>query len=404
MAAQAQDRAPDRAPLTARDLNRATLARQGLLEPIRLSSAGDAVSQLGSLQAQHPEWPPVALAARAADAATADLARALERREVVRSSLMRITIHIVAANDLWPMFAVCQPLRLGQWSILTKVDPDTSDLGRRLHAAHASAIAALRERPRSSLEIDRLLAAEAGIAEGTYRRPAWREPETTVPVRVAWRHFAAHVPLVHVPHDGEGYGRSRYALAEDWLRQGDPGTSLADARRHLARRYLAAFGPASIEDLVHYVGRGRGGVGPWRTAISELGDEAVTLSADDGRTLHDMADAPRPGADVPAPPRLLARWDSLLLSHATKHRGRIIADADRPAVFSKNADVLPTFLVDGMVAGTWELVREDDAARILLQPFRPLTAVERQGLVDEAERILALVAPGATQRSADLAA
>ena len=99
------------APLSLRALNRATLARQGLLQPVSTDPA-DAVRRFGSLQAQHPEWPPVALAARAGDRATADLAAALERRTAVRSSLMRITIHVVAADDLWPMFTVMRPLRI----------------------------------------------------------------------------------------------------------------------------------------------------------------------------------------------------------------------------------------------------------------------------------------------------
>ncbi len=390
--------------MTERELNRATLARQGLLEPIRDTDPADAVHRLGSLQAQHPEWPPVALAARAGDAATGDLAGALQRRTVVRSSLMRITIHVVAAEDVWPMFTVMQPLRLSQWSLLTKVDPLSSELGSRLASAHGTAISALRERPMSSLEIDRLLAAEAGLDGSEFRRPAWREPETTVPVRVAWRHFAAHVPLVHVPHEGEGYGRSRYALAADWL-EADPPPSPdpSAARAHLARRYLAAFGPASIDDLAAYVGRGKGGIGVWREAVAMLGDEVVELGADDGRTLFDLTDAPRPDPDVPAPPRLLARWDSVLLSHESKHRGRIIAAERRIAVFSKNADVRPTFLVDGMVAGTWDLARTGGQATATLLPFERLDRPTADALATEAERVLAMVADEADDRRVQFA-
>ncbi len=172
--------------MTVRELNRATLARQGLLDPMIGVSARDAVERVGSLQAQHPEWPPVALVARSTDDRTSDLAGALDRREVVRSSLMRITIHVVTADDLWPMFTVCRPLRLAQWRLLAKDDPIDSDLGRRLVAAHRAAIAALSERPRSSTELDRLLAAEAG-------------PITTAVQRIHWRHLAALVPMVHVP-------------------------------------------------------------------------------------------------------------------------------------------------------------------------------------------------------------
>lgn len=383
-------------PLTTRDLNRATLARQGLLEPFTHAPA-DAVRRAGSLQAQHPEWPPVALASRAADAATADLTGALERGDVVRSSLMRITIHVVAADDLWPMFTVCQPLRLAQWSLLTKVDPMSSELGRRLLEAHLAAIAALRERPRSSLELDRLMSHEAGLDPDAITRPAWREPETRIPVRVAWRHFAALVPLVHVPHDGEGYGRSRYALAEDWLGGAAAEQSISDARVHLARRFLSAFGPASVDDLAAYVGRGRGGIRVWRDALAALDDELVVLHADDGRTLFDLHDGPRPDGDAPAPPRLLARWDSVLLSHAASARQRIIADRHRPAVFSKNADVLPTFLVDGFVAGTWQLTRTDARASVELRPFGALVPAVSGALIEEAERVLALLAPEAAR-------
>ncbi len=381
--------APPAPLISARELNRATLARQGLLEPMRTRRTTDAIERLGSLQAQHPEWPPIALASRAADAVTADLAGALDRREVVRSSLMRITIHVVSANDLWPMFTVCQPARLEQWRHLLKADPVDSALGRRITAAHAVAVAALAERPRSSLELDRLMSAEVG----PFKSPI---------ARTTWRHLAAFVPLVHVPHSGEGYGRSLYAVAADWLGMTQPQLDPEEARRHLARRYLAAFGPASVDDLVAYVGRG-GGIGPWRAAVEGLDDELVVLCDEAGRTLYDLAAAPRPGAEAAAPPRLLARWDSLLLSHGAKHRGRMIDDAHRPAVYSKNADVRPTFLLDGMVAGTWELRRANGSAEVTLRPFRPVQAAAARALVQEAERLLEHIAPDAERRAVRMA-
>jgi hypothetical protein len=383
-------------PLSIRALNRATLARQGLLEPFSTAPV-DAVRRVGSLQAQHPEWPPVALAARSADARTADLAGALDQRTVVRSSLMRITIHVVAADDLWPMFTVMKPMRLDQWRLLLKHDPVDSPLGRRMTAAHQVAIEALRERPRSSLELDRLMAAEIGVEATSVSRPAWRRPESQLVVRAAWRHFAAFVPLVHVPHEGEGYGRSRYALATDWLAVEPPVIDPAEARVYLARRYLAAFGPATVQDLAAYVGRGKGGIGVWKEAVAALGDEVTELRDQDGRALFDLIDAPRPDEAVPVPARLLARWDSLLLSHASAARGRVIATHHRPRVYSRNADVLPTFLIDGLVAGTWEVVRSDGAAAITLRPFAKLVPADAEALEAEAHRVLALM--GESQRS-----
>jgi hypothetical protein len=317
---------------------------------------------------------------------------------------MRLTIHVVHADDLWPMFTVVQPLRLNQWRLLLKSDPIDSALGRRMKAAHAVAIDALREGPRSSLELDRLMAAEVGPAATVTTRPAWRQPESQIVVRAAWRHFAAFVPLVHVPWEGEGYGRSQYLLAEDWIGSDGAAPDEAAARVHVARCYFAAFGPASVEDLVAYVGRGKGGIGIWRDAVAALGDEAVELRGDDGRALVDTADAPRPGGDVDVAPRLLARWDSLLLSHAPKHRQRVIADEHRGNVFSKNADVLPTFLIDGFVAGTWELSRADGNAAIRLHPFGRLPRGTREPLLAEAERLLGLLAPDGIQRSVRIGA
>jgi hypothetical protein len=246
------------------------------------------------------------------------------------------------------------------------------------------------------------MAAEVGHEATSATRPAWRDPDTRIVVRAAWRHFAATVPLVHVPHDGEGYGRSRYALATDWLGVEEPEIDVADARIHLARRYLGSFGPASVDDLAAYVGRGKGGIGVWRDAVAALDGEAIFLRGTDGRTLVDLVGAPRPEPDTPAPPRLLARWDSLLLSHAAKHRQRVIADEHRSSVFSKNADVLPAFLLDGVVAGTWELSRSDGRAAITLRPFRRVPHADAELLVAEAERVLGILAPDAG-RSVELA-
>ncbi len=384
-----------RAALTRRALNRATLARQGLLEPLGRTSPARAVRRFGSLQAQHPEWPPVALAARVASRNGADLSRALHQREVVRSSLMRSTIHVVVAADLWPMFTVCQPLRIAQWRLLMKADPVDSGLGRKMTAAHAVALEALAEGPRSSTELDRLMSAHVGPEATAVTRPAWRRPDVRIVPRAAWRHLAAFVPMVHVPHDGEGYGRSLYAVAESWLGESRPDIGEAEARVHLARRYFAAFGPASVEDLISYVGRGPGGVGAWRAAVADLGEELVELRDEDGRVLYDLRNAPRPGEETESAPRLLARWDSILLSHETRHRGRIIADGHRRRVFTKNADVRPTFLVDGFVAGTWDLVRRDGSATLALRPFDALNRRDRRDLTDEADRILQLLAPTA---------
>ena len=362
-------------PISSRALNRATLARQGLLEPISGASIPDAVARVGSLQAQHPEWPPVALWARTSDDAVQGLAAALAERSVVRGALMRITVQVVRADHFWPVVRVTQGLRAAQFKSIFKADVADSKLGRRLTQTHAAVRTALQERPLRIRDMDEIMKAGA--------------PElANAPNRMLWRHLAASIPLVHVPFDGEGYGRSRYAAAEDWIGPPPPDLDDATATQLIVERYLAAFGPASIEDLMSYVGQ-RGSPARWRAAIAAIGDRGVTFTAEDGRLLYDLQEAPRPDEEVVAPPRMLARWDSLLLSHAASRRERVIADADRPRVYTKNADVLPSLLVDGMVSGTWDRT----GGTVTLQPFRRLDPATRASLEEQATRLAKVLAP-----------
>lgn len=364
------------ATLSRLELNRATLARQGLLQPIQEGSIADAVRQVGSLQAQHPEWPPVALWARTGDRAVRGLTAARADRSVVRAPLMRITVQTVASVDFWPISVVTQPLRRLQFRAMFKADAFDSPLGRRLSEGHAAVRSALREQPQRIRDLDAIMRAEV--------------PELADhPHRIYWRHIALSMPLIAVPFDGEGYGRARYALATDWL--GPPPSDLAEqsALGAVTERYLAAFGPASIADLMSYVGK-RGSPKRWHAAVSMLGDRIARFVAEDGRELLDLIDAPRPAADAEAPPRLLARWDALLLSHAPGFRQRIIADEHRPLVYTRNADVLPSFLVDGMVAGTWRIDRI--GGRIHLTPFGTLRAEHRAALEAQAAQLMLVLA------------
>jgi hypothetical protein len=220
------------------------------------------------------------------------------------------------------------------------------------------------------------------------------------PNRCLWRHFSGAVPLVHAPHDGERYGRQRYLPAVDWLGPPQPeATETEHAAQHVAARYLAAFGPASVEDLAAYVGR-IGGLSRWRAVVTALDHRLVHFVDERGRRLVDLADAPRPDADTPAPPRLLARWDSLLLAYGTRDRGRVLAREHQSTVITRNADVLPTFLVDGMVAGTWLPRRDPDgSARAELRPFGRLAGPARDALEAEAQRLLPELAAGAFSRN-----
>jgi hypothetical protein len=373
--------------LSLRQLNRGTLARQGLIEPLSRAPLAQQVQRLGSLQAQHPDWPPFALQSRlAADAPPIDLDRTRSRRSVVRASLMRLTVHIVSGKDFWPMSTLTLPFRVDQWRTWYKLDPATSPLGRRITATHAAVIAAMQERPLPIRDIEAIMAEQLHDVE-------------IPPNRSLWRHISGALPLVLVPYPEEAYGRARYVTAEQWL--GPPTEDQTDPYRaaaYLAERYLAAFGPANADDLAAYVGRGRN-IGRYRGAFERLGDRLVHFVDESGRPLLDLADAPRPSADTAAPPRLLARWDSLLLAYGTKDRARILPPDQQGTVITKNADVLPSFLLDGMVAGTWlPRLRRDGSPDVELRPFGRLSSGDRAALEAEAQRLLPVLRKGAFSR------
>ena len=156
-------------------------------------------------------------------------------------------------------------------------------------------------------------------------------------------------------------------------------------------RHLGAFGPATAADVSAWSGAP---VARLRPAIAALDADGELWHVRDerGRQLVDLVGAVRPDPDVPAPPRLLPMWDNVLLAHAD--RTRIIGDAERQVVIARNGDTLPTFLLDGRVAGLWWAVADGPGGtRIELEPFGRLAAPDRRALEDEAARLAAFVAP-----------
>lgn len=182
------------------------------------------------------------------------------------------------------------------------------------------------------------------------------------------------------PAPGGYHGDGHYEAADVAIGGEAPDPDVACT--HLVRRYLAAFGPASTRDLAQWAGLQR--IRPVAEAIARL--DLRTFADEQGRTLHDLPDAPLPHPETPAPPRLVPRYDNLVLSHAD--RARVLGDVPVKRIVMKNALVHATFLVDGFVAGIWQL--ED--GRVKLEPFTPLSPAVEDSLREEAERFEAFVA------------
>ncbi|MDX2600069.1 winged helix DNA-binding domain-containing protein [Streptomyces caniscabiei] len=339
--------------LGTRALNRATLARQLLLDRVEMT-AHDAVEHLLGLQAQNVRPPYYALAARLEGFAPEQLSELMADRRAVRIVSMRSTIHTHTAEDCLTLRPLVQPARERELNLFRKglvgVDLD------RLEALSRDLVEA---EPRTLKQLREALAVE------------WPDADPFA-LGLAAR---CRLPLVQVTPRGL-WGRSgQVALttAEHWL--GRPAEE-APAPETVVRRYLAAFGPASVKDMQTWAGLTR-----LREAFERLRPELVTFRDERGTELFDLPDAPRPDPETPAPPRLLPEFDNLLLSHADRSR---VVPPDLKGRSWQGNQAYRTFLVDGFLAGVWKL----DADVVTLEPFGSLTARQRTELVEEAGRLL----------------
>jgi hypothetical protein len=361
--------------LTVRDLNRATLARQLLLERSSLAPLA-AIKQLAGLQGQLANPPYIGLWSRLQAFQRSDLTALLEQRAVVRTSMMRRTLHLTTAED----YLAFRPalLALHKQSLTAYFDQHCVDSVSKERLL-AEIQAYLQVKPRTNVELRALL--EELLPDGG----------ETLLYRVR-----AYLSLIQVfPGGAWGVGGSpAYASAEVWL--GRSFKPLEEALPYLIRSYLAAFGPASVKDLQAWSGLTR-----LQPAVEALRADLRVFRDEQGRELFDLPDAPLPSADTPAPVRFMPDFDNLILAHA--NRQRFIADRYRPFIFPGNSRVLPTFLVDGFVRGVWLIERIPGGARLLIQPFEPLAQQTRQQVYEEGERLLQWVADRPVMLSVEFA-
>ncbi len=351
--------------LTCRRLNRATLARQLLLQRTGLDVVS-AVSQLGGLQAQEPASPYLALWARLVGLSADHITAALQRHELVKATLGRSTLHIVSATDYQASVTALLGVTRTKWMNEQRGLPV-----RRSLPELAEASLSFAAEPRTNIALRH--------HAGTLGEP--------VPADELWRRIRRYAPFLHVPGDEPwAFGRRPVQIAaRAWLEEPDPDEDAA--LEHLVRSHLCAFGPARMADISQWSGVA---VGRLRVGLARI-DDIERYEDAHGRELFDLAGLPFPDEDAPAPPRLLPMWDEMLLAYAD--RSRILPDAYRKRVIVKAGDVLPTFTVDGFVAGLWWAETDQDTRpRIILEPFEPVPAAARAALDDEAARLADFVA------------
>jgi Winged helix DNA-binding domain len=338
--------------LTARELNRALLKRQMLLDPARVSLP-KALERIAGIQAQYAPSMYIGLWSRVHGFERAALTRALERRTVVQGTLLRSTIHLVSARDYRPWADAIRAPRREHWLRVAPDaprDPEMTALARELRAA---------------------------LGGGAMRRT---EVEALIGKR-ATQAINLWLPIVRAPPSGTWERRRAdlYAAAEDWLGPAPEAPGESAGRELLVRRYLAAFGPATRADVASWAGVKPSDLEPAFAAV-----ELRRFRSERGEELLDLPRAPLPAAGTPAPVRFLPTWDATLLAHA--RRAGILPEEHRERVFHvKMPQSVPTFLVDGSVAGIWRY----DAGAVELEPFVRLDRATTRALREEAARLAA---------------
>jgi hypothetical protein len=361
--------------LSRQALNRALLSRQLLLSrapaPEPEAAPGqvlDTIEHLAGLQAQAPFPPYYGLWSRLEDFRPGDLARLLTGRQVVRIALMRGTIHLVSARDCLLLRPLIQPVL--DRALRATFGSGLTGVSHRELAAAGRALA--EEKPRTFSELGTLLSQQwpansaAALAQGV----------------------RALVPLVQVPPRAiwGAAGQALHTSAEAWLGGAlDERASLEE----LVRRYLAAFGPATVADMQAWSGltRLREVIEPLRAGLREFRDES-------GRQLFDLPEAPRPDPEIPAPIRLVAEFDNLLLSHAD--RTRVISEPHRQRLFTRNGVIPGAVLVDGFVVGSWRITVARGAAALIVRPFEPINRPAQAAIAQEGQRLLNFARPDAS--------
>jgi hypothetical protein len=353
-------------PLTLRQLNRATLARQMLLTR-KKTPLPNAVEQLVGVQAQAARPPFIGLWSRVQGTTRERLATLLRDRTLVRATMMRGTLHWVTAND-YVQFRACMQTAFDRTlKAILRTRLDGIDIDRIVEISRKHFIT-----PRTFDEMRKHL-------QSVF--PKLDERAMGYAVRLT-------LPLVQVPTDDAwAYpAQASFMSADAWLKRRPAPNDGPDA---LVLRYLAAYGPASVVDAQTWLG-----IQGLKPVFERLRPKLISLRVGPrGAELFDLARAPRPDPDEPAPVRFLPDWDNILIGRADE---RLVAAKHRSSVFLPGLRVAPTFLIDGFVAGVWKIDRKKASATLTLTPFATVAKAVRGELEEEGKALVKFVEPDAT--------
>ena len=346
---------------------RRRLAAQHLRAPLPVAGFDRMVSDICGLHAQVMSAAELAAAVRVAGLPRGTVATALwQDRSLVKLWAQRGTLHLLVADELPLHVAALSNRRfdldapwLKHFGLEAKEVPALIDaVGEALDGRQLSREELGREVVRilGDVKFEALLAS----GWGALLKPA-----------------AFRGVLCFGPSEGN---RVTFVRPDQWIgpfKMPDPGESL----REMARRFLAAYGPATVDEFARWWGVKPKAVRPVFTA----GDGFTQVEVE-GRKAWTVDQGRVP--DGPSGPvvRLLPLFDPYVV--AVRRAGERPLEAPfKDLVYRKAGWISPVVLVDGELAGVWEHAEAKDGVRVDIRPFRPLDSEVVDLAVAEAERL-----------------
>jgi len=345
--------APAAAELSWGQVHSFRLERQHLTNQAPKKDLVRVAGDIGGVQAQVMSAAELQVVVRV-DCKVDDVRKALWKdRKLVKTWLMRATLHLVPAVDL-PIYTAA----MGSYGMrntnawLKYLQITEPELNSVVHAIGEALDG-------QALTREELI---ARVAKG-------RSERVQAALKSGWGGLLKPVARKGLLCFGPSRGQSvTFVRPQEWLgswRDVDPDTALAE----LARRYLHAYGPATKNDFVRWWGQWPGvGDMAWAALSKELvpvtveGQRADLLEADIGRITES------PGESTV---QLLPTFDPYLMGHNT--RDHLFASEYRARVSRVAGWISAVVLVDGRVVATWTHQPAKKTLNVTLEPFKKLS-------------------------------
>ena len=302
--------------------------------------------------------------------AVAATAQALADRRLVRSWAMRGTLHLFAAGDVPTVAAALRGKEMWRrpawlrWFGVTEREMETliETIGEVLDDG----------RPRTRAELAEEIGARLGPNIGKLLLGSWGSA-----LKIASdRHY-----LVQSAEDEAG---TRFVRASRWLgawRDEDQGEALAK----LVARYLAAYGPATLKELLRWWGVAL--VSVMRPVMERLGDAVTEVDIDGARAYIRTSDIPaiETTRRTQGKVRLVGGFDPFIVGAGL--REQLIPAKHLKRVSRTAGWISPVVLVDGVAAGVWDARRAGDRLEITVEPFAEPPARLRTSIESAAREV-----------------